>query len=60
MSTAHHVFLWLLGALALIALAKPAPKIATWILVILIVGLVLAHWNDTYASYLGLAPKGGQ
>lgn len=53
MSTAKHVFLWLLGALALIALAGPAPQIATWILVLIIVGLVLAHWGDTYSKYLG-------
>lgn len=56
--TAQHVFLWLLGALALIALAGPAPNIATWILVIIIVGLVLAHWGDTYSTYL--SPQGGK
>ena len=53
MSSATHVLLWILGALALIALAGPAPNIATWLIVIIIVGLVLAHWNDTYAAYLG-------
>lgn len=46
-----HVFLWILGALALVALAGPAPNIATLIVVILIAGLLLAHWED-YAKYL--------
>ena len=60
MSPARQVILWIVGALALIALAGPAPNIATWLLVIIIVGLVLAHWKDTYAAYLGADPKGTQ
>ena len=52
MTPARQVILWIVGALALIALASPAPNIATWLLVIIIVGLVLAHWKDTYSQYL--------
>ena len=52
MSPARQVILWIIGALALIALAGVAPGIATWLIVIIIVGLVLAHWNDTYSKYL--------
>lgn len=55
MSPARQVILWIVGALALVALAGPAPNIATWLLVIIIVGLLLAHWSDTYAAYLGQA-----
>ena len=53
MSTSREVILWIIGALALIALAGPAPNVATWLVVLLIVGLVLTHWQDTYAAYLG-------
>ena len=53
MSATREVILWIIGALALIALAGPAPNIATLLVVIIIVGLVLAHWNDTYKAYLG-------
>lgn len=57
---AQHVLLWMLGALLLIALAGPAPDIATLLVVILIAGLVLAHWNDTYSKYLTPQTKAGQ
>jgi hypothetical protein len=50
----HTAVLWFLGAMALLALASPAPNIATLVVVILIVGLLLAHWKDTYAPFLGL------
>lgn len=50
----HSAVLWFLGAMALLALAEPAPGIATMIVVLLIVGLLLAHWQDTYAPFLGL------
>lgn len=53
MSASRQIILWIIGALALIALAGPAPNIATLLVVIIIVGLVLYHWNDTYAAYLG-------
>lgn len=53
MSPARQVILWIIGALALIALAGPAPNVATWLVVLLIVGLLLAHWQDTFAAYLG-------
>jgi hypothetical protein len=52
MGTAQHVFLWIVGALALIALASPAPDIATLLVIILIAGLVLAHYQD-YVKYFG-------
>jgi hypothetical protein len=52
--TWHTAVLWFLGAMALIALASPAPGIATLIVLILIAGLLLAHWSDTYAPFLGL------
>lgn len=50
----HSAVLWFLGAMALLALADPAPGIATLIVIILIVGLLLTHWQDTYAPFLGL------
>ena len=53
MSPARQVILWIVGALALIALAGIAPNVATWLVVLLIVGLLLTHWNDTYSKYLG-------
>lgn len=52
--TWHTGVLWGLGAIALLALASPAPGIATLIVILLIVGLLLAHWQDTYAPFLGL------
>lgn len=52
MSTTREVILWIIGALALLLLAGPAPNIATMILVIIIAGLVLYHWSDTYRAYL--------
>jgi hypothetical protein len=48
---AKEVLLWILGALALVALAGPAPNIATLLLVVLIAGIVLANWS-IYAAYL--------
>lgn len=47
----HKTVLWFLGAVTLIAVAGPAPNVATMIVVILIVGLLLAHWNDTYSKF---------
>ncbi len=49
----HTVVLWFLGAMALLALASPAPNIATMIVVLLIVGTLLKNWS-VYKSYLGL------
>jgi hypothetical protein len=48
----HLAVIWFLGAVALIALAKPAPQVATLIVVILIVLVLLGNWS-TYASFLG-------
>lgn len=49
----HSVVLWFLGAIALLALADPAPNVATLIVVILIVAVLLTNWS-VYKSYLGL------
>jgi hypothetical protein len=49
----HQVVLWFLGAIALLALASPAPNIATMIVVLLIVAVLLTNWS-VYKSYLGL------
>ena len=45
--------LWFLGAMALLALASPAPKIATWIVVLIILAVVLNNW-PSYKAKLGL------
>lgn len=45
-----YVVYWGVAALALIALAKPYPDLATGFTVLLIVGVVLTHAND----YIGL------
>lgn len=50
----HVVVLWFLGAVALLALAEPAPTLATGIVVLLILGTLLNNW-PVYKSYLGLA-----
>lgn len=50
-SGAKEVILWILGALALIALAGPAPNVATLVVVVLIAGILLANWK-IYAAYL--------
>lgn len=50
----HKALLWFLGGVLLIALAGPAPNIATMLLLIIIVGVLLGNWND-YAQFLGLA-----
>ena len=50
----HKALLWFLGAVALIAIASPAPSIATWLVVILIFWVLLKNWSD-YAMFLGLA-----
>lgn len=54
MTDLHKAFLWFLGAVALIAIAGPAPNIATLLILIIIVGVLLGHWSD-YAKFLGLA-----
>jgi hypothetical protein len=52
----HRALLWFLGAVALVALASPAPSIATWLIVIMIVWVLLKNWSD-YAAFLGLVQK---
>jgi hypothetical protein len=53
----HTVVLWFLGGVALLALADPAPKIATGLVLLLILGILLTNW-PTYAAYLGLSKPG--
>jgi hypothetical protein len=57
----HKAFLWFLGAVLLVALAGPAPNVATMLLLVIIVGTLLGNWQK-YAAFLGLANKvtGGQ
>jgi len=50
----HKALLWFLGAVLLIALAGPAPNVATMLLLIIIVGVLLGNWQD-YSKFLGLA-----
>lgn len=52
-TTWHIVVLWFLGGVALIALADPAPTLATGLVVVLILGALLNNW-DVYKSYVGL------
>lgn len=49
----HIVVLWFLGAVALLALADPAPQIATALVLLIILGVLLNNWN-IYKSYLGI------
>jgi len=45
-----NIFYWGIAALALVALAGPYPDMATGFAVLLIIGVVLMHWNE----YVGL------
>lgn len=49
----HQAVLWFLGSIALVALASPAPNIATWLVIALIVAVLLNNW-PVYASVLGM------
>lgn len=49
----HHVVLWFLGGVALIALADPAPGIATALVLLIIMGTLLNNWS-IYKTYLGI------
>ena len=54
---------WGVGAIALIALAGAQPQVAIFLAVILIAGVLLIHWNDTYAaffSHFGFVAPGGK
>ncbi len=53
MVTWHQVVLWFLGAVAMLALADPAPRIAIALMLIIILLVLLKNW-PTYQSYLGL------
>jgi hypothetical protein len=52
-TTWHKVVLWFLGGVALIALADPAPQIATVLVLLIILGVLLQNW-PIYRTYLGL------
>lgn len=49
----HQVVLWFLGAVALLALADPAPGIATALVLLIIMGTLLNNWS-IYKTYLGI------
>lgn len=49
----HTVVLWFLGGIALLALADPAPQIATALVLLLILGTLLTNWS-IYKTYLGI------
>lgn len=53
-----NVIYWGVAALALFALAGPAPDIATIFVMILITGVVLTHAGEYIALVQGAAPKG--
>jgi hypothetical protein len=47
-----HFFYWCAGGIALIALAGPYPDLATGLVVLIIAGVLLAHYQD-YLNMLG-------
>lgn len=49
----HMVVLWFLGGVALLALADPAPGIATALVLLIILGTLLNNWS-VYKTYLGI------
>lgn len=49
-----HFFYWTAGGVALFALAAPFPDLATMLVVIIMVGVLLAHWKD-YLAYINAA-----
>lgn len=51
-SSIKAFFYWGVGALALIALADPYPTLATGLAILLIVGVVLTHYQQ-YGQLLG-------
>jgi hypothetical protein len=55
MSDWHKALLWFLGAVALIAVAGPAPRIAIMILLIIMSLIILKYWASDYAKFLGIA-----
>jgi hypothetical protein len=58
-----YLLYWGVGAIALIALAGAAGKAAILLTVILIAGVLLIHWNDTYAAFFknfGFVAPGGK
>lgn len=52
-----QALLWFLGAVILIAMAGPAPNVATLLVVIIIVLVLLKNW-PVYAAYLGMSSGG--
>ncbi len=49
----HTVILWFLGGIAMLALADPAPGIATMLVLLIILGTLLNNW-PIYKTYLGI------
>lgn len=49
----HTAILWILGGIALLALAEPAPRIAIMLLFIIILLVLLNNWT-VYKTYLGM------
>lgn len=55
-----HFFYWSGGAIALIALAGPYPDLATGLIVLIIIGVVLAHYQDYFNMLQGVTPPSVQ
>lgn len=51
MPNIKYVFYWGVAALALVALAGPAPDLATMLVLVLIVGVVLTHYQQYVALF---------
>jgi len=46
----HVVIMWFLGAIILLTLADPWPKFTTWLVVLIIAGVILNNWS-AYQQY---------
>ncbi len=51
--TGHSIILWFLGAVAMLALADKAGKMAIALMLVIILLVLLRNW-PVYKSYLGL------
>lgn len=49
----HQIVLWFLGAVAMLALADPAPRFAIALMLVIILLVLLKNW-PVYQTYLGL------
>lgn len=50
----HVPLLWFLGAIVALAVSGVAPNVVTMVLIIIMFSLLVTHWQDTYAPFLGL------